>query len=160
MSHGTHINESYHADTWVILCIWWSHVRIGKRLVVLPCTPINESYCAYGQVMWRIRKSEVWLLATPINRSFCANEWVMSRVRMSQIDRKKPPPPGGAFYLLCSLIKRAVCTRFHDEMQPSHLVVKSLTHGSWSENILNRKPPPGGGVLSIKVVHIDEPGHE
>ena len=31
------------------------------------------------------------------------------------------------------------------------LVVKSLTHGSWSGNIVNRKPPQGGGFLSIKV---------
>ena len=34
-------------------------------------------------------------------------------------------------------------------MRPSHLVVKSLTHGSWSGNIVNRKPPQGGGFLSI-----------
>ena len=27
----------------------------------------------------------------------------------------------------------------------SHLVVKSLTHGSWSGNIVNRNPPRGGG---------------
>jgi len=34
----------------------------------------------------------------------------------------------------------------------SHLVVKSPTHGSWSGDIVNRKPPgPGGGVLSINL---------
>ena len=61
-----------------------------------------------------------------------------------QIDRKKPPPPGGVsiYYVPWS---RAVCKRFHDEMRPSHLVMKSLTHGSWSGNIVNRKPPRGGG---------------
>jgi len=36
-------------------------------------------------------------------------------------------------------------------MRPSHLVVKSLTHGSWSGNIVDRKPPRGAGVLSIKL---------
>jgi len=44
---------------------------------------------------------------------------------------------------------RAVCKRCHDEMRPSHLVVTSLTHGSWSGNIVDRKPPRGGGFLSI-----------
>jgi len=47
----------------------------------------------------------------------------------TQIDRKKPPPPAGGFYLLCSLIMSRVY-RFHDEMRPSYLVVKSITHGS------------------------------
>ena len=42
---------------------------------------------------------------------------------------------------------RAVCQRFHDEMRRSHLVVKSLTHGSWSGNIVNRTPPRGGGFF-------------
>ena len=36
-------------------------------------------------------------------------------------------------------------------MRRSHFVVKSLTHGSWSGNIVNRKPPRGEGFLSIKV---------
>jgi len=66
------------------------------------------------------------------------------------IDRKKPPPPGGLciYYVPGS---RAVCKRFHDDMRPSHLVVKSLTHSSWSGNIVNRKPPRGGGFLSINI---------
>jgi len=48
-----------------------------------------------------------------------------------------PPPPGG---FLCWVVpwSRAVCKRFPDEMRPSHLVGKSLTHGSWSGNIVNR----------------------
>jgi len=37
-------------------------------------------------------------------------------------------------------------------MRPSHLVVKSRTHGSWSGNIVNRKPPRGGGFLSINLI--------
>ena len=49
-------------------------------------------------------------------------------------DRKKPPLRGG---LQCTMIPdtRAVRERFHDEMRRSHLVVKSLTHGSWSGDI-------------------------
>jgi len=69
---------------------------------------------------------------------------------LQRIDRKKPPPPGG-FSIYYVPWSRAVCKRFHDEMWPSHLVVKSLTHGSWSGNIVNRKSPRGGGVLSTRV---------
>jgi len=64
----------------------------------------------------------------------------------THIDRKKPPSPGG-FSIYYVPWSRAVCKRFHDEMRPSNLVVKSLTHGSWSGNIVIRKPPQrGGGV--------------
>jgi len=63
---------------------------------------------------------------------------------------KETPPPGG-FSIYYVTWSRAVCERFHDEMRLSHLVVKSLTHGSWSGNIVNRKPSQGGGVLSIKL---------
>ena len=61
-------------------------------------------------------------------------------------DRKKLPPPGG-FSIYYVPWSRAVCKRFHDEMRPSYLVVKSLTHGSWSGNIVNRNPPGGGGFF-------------
>ena len=38
-------------------------------------------------------------------------------------------------------------------MRPSHIVVKSLTHCSWSGNIVNRKPPRGGGFFrSIYII--------
>ena len=69
-----------------------------------------------------------------------------------QVDRQESPP--GVFSIYYVPWSRAVCKRFHDEMRPSHLVMKSLTHGSWSENIVNRKPPRSrwGGILSIKVV--------
>ena len=76
---------------------------------------------------------------------------------------KETPLPGGFSYVLCSLNKscvqeisrwdatvvpwsRVVCKRSHDEIRPSHLVVKSLTHGSWSGNIVNWKHPWGGGL--------------
>ena len=42
---------------------------------------------------------------------------------------------------------RAVCKRFHDEIRRSYFVVTSNTHGSWSGNILNRKPPRGGSFF-------------
>ena len=48
--------------------------------------------------------------------AICCKIYVSHR-SLPKVDRKKPSPPGGVFYLLCSLI-------------PSHLVVKSLTHGS------------------------------
>jgi len=61
---------------------------------------------------------------------------------------RNPPPRGGVsiYYVPWS---RAVCKRFHDEIRRSQLVVKSLTHGSWSGNIVNRKTPRRGGFLSI-----------
>jgi len=70
---------------------------------------------------------------------------------ITQVDGKKLPPGPGGFSLYYVPWSRAVCKRFHDEMRPSHLVVKSLTHGSWSGNIVNRQPPRGGGFLSINV---------
>jgi len=77
------------------------------------------------------------------------SEWLGHFTGFTLIERN-PPPPGGVsiYYVPWS---RAVCTRFHEEMRWSHLVVKSLTHGSWSENIVNRKPPRGGGFLSINL---------
>jgi len=56
----------------------------------------------------------------------------------SKLIAGKPP-------FLCWVVpwSRAVCKGFHDEMRPSHLVVKSFTHSSWSGNIENGKKPPG-----------------
>jgi len=69
----------------------------------------------------------------------------------SYIDRKNPPPPGG-FSIYYVPWSRAVCKRFHDEMQRSHLVVKSLTHGSWSGNHSTKKPSRGGGFPAINLI--------
>jgi len=58
---------------------------------------------------------------------------------------KETLPTGGGwgsiYYVSWS---RAVCKRFHDEMRRSHLVVKSLTHGSWSGYHSTKKLPWGG----------------
>jgi len=67
-----------------------------------------------------------------------------------QVDRKKPPPPGGfpIYYIPSS---RTVCKRtslawfVFFEGGP-------FTHGSCWGKIVNRKPPRGGGFLSIKVI--------
>jgi len=58
--------------------------------------------------------------------------------------KETPPPPqgGGSISVPWS---RAVCKGFHDEMRLSHLVVKCLTHGSWSGDYSTKKPPKGGG---------------
>jgi len=58
---------------------------------------------------------------------------------------EETPPSGEVSYFLCSLIKnrvqkdppRRICTRFFEG--------GPLTHGSWWGNIVNRKPPRGGG---------------
>ena len=69
---------------------------------------------------------------------------------------KETPPPGGFSYLVCSLIKNR-----EEEDPPWRTTPKidyfwgwffrggPLPPGSWSGNILNRKPPRGGWVLSI-----------
>jgi len=62
------------------------------------------------------------------------------------MDRKKPHPPTefSIYYVPWS---RAVCKRLIVEIWPSHLVVKSCPHSSWSGNIVHRKPPLGGGCF-------------
>ena len=57
---------------------------------------------------------------------------------------ERNPPPGGVSYSLCSPIKeddplRRICTRC---FEGGH-----LSQGSWLGNIVNRKPPRGGGFL-------------
>ena len=71
---------------------------------------------------------------------------------------KPSTPPGGISYLLCSLIKN-----WEEEDPPRRTTPKMdqfwgwffrggpLPPGSWSGNIVNRKPPRGGGFLSIKI---------
>jgi len=65
---------------------------------------------------------------------------------------KEPPPQGGFSYLLCSLIKNP-----EEEDPPWRTTPKidqfwgwffrggPLPSDSWLGNIINRKPPPGGG---------------
>jgi len=100
------------------------------------------------EVMWvRSQKNEctmMWIVT--VNESFT---WLGLDLHShvlwySQFDRKNPPPPGG-FSIYYVPWSRAVCKRFHDEMRRSRLVVKSLTHGSWSGNHSTQKPPPRGG---------------
>ena len=71
-----------------------------------------------------------------------------------QVHRKKPPPREGFVFTMFPDQEPCVRERFHDEMWPSYLVVKSLTHGSWWGNIVNTKPPRGRGFLSIKVSNL------
>ena len=68
------------------------------------------------------------------------------RFNLYHFDRKKPPTPGG---FLCWVVPWSRAVKFHDEMRPSHLVVKSITHSIWSGNLVNRKSPRGGWFLAI-----------
>ena len=68
-----------------------------------------------------------------------------SGIRYKLIERI--PPPRGGFSIYYVPWSRAVCKRFHDEMRRSHHVVKSLTHGSWSGNIVNRNTVVGSGLF-------------
>jgi len=62
-------------------------------------------------------------------------------------DRKEPRSPGGGSYLLCSLIKN-----LEEEDPPRSTWYKffegvPLPSSSWSGNMVNRKPPWGGGFF-------------
>ena len=64
--------------------------------------------------------------------------WFRSAHDFGTLNERNPPPRGGV------LLTMFPDQELYDEMQRSYLVVESLTHGSWSGNIVNRKPPPGG----------------
>jgi len=81
--------------------------------------------------------------------TFSLFTYIFTLFKYSLIERK--PPPGG-FSIYYVPWSRAVCKRFHDDMRRPHLVVKSLTYGSWSGNIVNRKPPRWGGISFHQVV--------
>jgi len=107
----------------------------------------------------------------------CCLMCVLWETHISLIERNLPPGGVSIYYVPWS---RAVSKWFHDEIQRSqhtathcntlqhtathcnmtldttrykrsHFVVKSLTHSSWPGNIVNRKPPRGGGFLSINL---------
>jgi len=65
--------------------------------------------------------------------------WFRSAHDFGTLIERNPPPRGGV------LLTMFPDQELYDEMQRSYLVVESLTHGSWSGNIVNRKPPRGGG---------------
>jgi len=82
------------------------------------------------------------------------------------IDRKKPPPLGGFLFWVVSK-SRIRRKRTPPEEPPQNIDPEeppqnwsilgvvlqggSFPPGSWSGNIINRKPPRGGGVLSINM---------
>ena len=74
---------------------------------------------------------------------------------------KEPPPPGG--YLLCSLIKNREeedppwrTTPKIDQFWGWFFMGGPLPPGSWSGNIVNRKPPGGGRFFWSKCLHVYE----
>jgi len=66
----------------------------------------------------------------------------------NHFDRRTPPLWGGS-YLLCSLLKNR---EEEDQFWGWFFRGGPLPPGSWSGNIVNRKPPRGGGVLSINLM--------
>jgi len=78
------------------------------------------------------------------------HHWQSKTKSRYKVDRTPPPPPGGGSYWLCFLLKNRV-----EEDPPRRTWYKSfeggpLTHGSWWRNIVNRKPPRGGGFFRWK----------
>jgi len=117
----------------------WIPLRIRVRSKITPPT-------------WRVRR--LWLLTSDrLETWLIPSGTTWFRRQPEQVDWKNPPTPRGVSYFIMFP---------HQESwvrgSPSkHLVFFEgvpLTHGSgWGPgNILNRKPPRGGGVLSIKVL--------
>jgi len=127
-----------------------------KDLMTLSQTHISNGLvagCCWRCICERQKKEKrpvyIW-------RETCKNDLLtlslseMSSLVAELIERNPPPP--GFFSIHYVPWSRAVYKRFHDEMRRSHLVVKSLTHGSWSGNHSTKKSPRGGGFLAIRVL--------
>ena len=89
-----------------------------------------------------------WLIIhTYINNEFVPT-WLYLKTEQ-YCDRKNPPPPGGVSCLLCSLIKNPEKEDPPRSTWYAFFEGGPLPPGSWSGNIVNRKPPRRGVILSI-----------
>jgi len=67
MSHGTHVNESWHTYEWVMAHIWTSH---GAHM--------NVSWRTYQRVM-----AHIWMWhGTRMNESWHTYEWAMAHINI------------------------------------------------------------------------------
>jgi len=110
----------------ILHCIyaWAFNVHVYRRVYVY----VNV------QIYWKCRRSH-----TPL------------RLGIECVLIERNPPPGGGF-LFTMFSDQEPCVRdFTTRCDRLHLVMKSLTHGSWSGNIVNRKTPRGGWFLSINM---------
>ena len=116
MSQVTHSNTRGHegvdADNGAT-CINESCPAYKRGLITHIKSPNNNEMCIGGSCQ-RIWMSHVTCVSIP----------VLTTAWMEAIVPHAFPSEGPC--LKCV----HVCERFHDEMRPSHLVVKSLTHGS------------------------------
>jgi len=107
-----------------------THSILSYTLSVLTRTRVNTVYLETCQQCFFWHVSTLSILTHTLS--------ILTRVNTIYLDtliERTLPPPIGGFSIHCVPWSRAVCKRFHDEMRPSHLVVESLTHGSWSGNI-------------------------
>jgi len=176
MSHVTcewvmsHMHESCHTCISHITCewvmshmkesshIWMSHVTY--KWAFLPCQVFRPcewmSHVTYEWVMTQVSyertMSHIWM-------SHVTYEWTILPCQVYRLCEwtshvtliEETAPPGGVSYLLCSLIKNP-----EEEDPPRRICTKCfeggpLPPGSWLGNIVNRKPPPGGGVIPINL---------
>jgi len=121
MSHVIRMNELCHAYEWVMSHVWMSHV-----------THMNESCHTYEWVMSHIWMSHV----IHMSESCHSYEWVISHIWMSQVTHMNES---------CHTYEWVIITL--DTMTCSWCSLEP--HGSWWGDIVNRKPPRVGGVLSI-----------
>jgi len=121
----------------------------------LPFALIHELCFDTWSLLWYMKQKMHFLLWYMNFMWYICTEFSKSQL-YSLFERK--PPPQGVSYLLCSLIKNP-----EEEVPPLRISTRCfegvpLPPGSWSGNIINRKTPWGGGVLSIKSLHIVHSG--
>jgi len=139
-----------------------SSVLMYTHVHSLKCTWVYEAYTSESvhecmkRTLQRVYMS-VWSLhfrecmkCTEVYTSTLQRDFIHSSTLWS----KEPPPPEGVSYLLCSLIKNREeedtpwrTTSKMDQFWGWFFMGGPLPPGSWSGNIVSRKPPRGGGFF-------------
>jgi len=144
---ATHCNILHH--TWYAADVYW----------LAPCNTLHCNTLQHTATQCNTMQP----IATHMTCRFCLSTSELQHTALQHIALQytlieRNPPPGGVSYLLCSLMKN-----WEEEDPPWRTTPKidqfwgwfsrggPLPPGSWSGNIMNRKPPRGGGVLSIKL---------
>jgi len=145
-----HCRQSHHAHPCVghesfIYVTWMIHVHMMR---IMRITHIYRYKCVYICMN----------LHTHMHMYIYVHMYIMCMMRIMLIERNTPPRGGFLFAMFpdqepCVRDFTTRCDGRISSWKRLHLVVKSLTYGSWSGNIANRKTPRGEGVLSINVHH-------
>jgi len=82
----------------------------------------------------------------------CSPSHYMTRLTRTIVIERNPPLWGG--FLFTMFPHQEPCVRGPPSKDLYQVIEGGpLTHGSWCGNVVNRKPPQGGGFLSINMSH-------